>query len=93
MDENNPPRASRNHHGSSSSSSSTSGSFDHRRECHTSSTRSTTTPARKNRYGYAVDDCAGDRIKCTGKYCKSCSGVLIVDCVAFYCCPCALGLQ
>ncbi|KAM1565649.1 hypothetical protein ACFX1Z_044427 [Malus domestica] len=90
MDENNPPRASRNHHGSSSSSSSTSGSSDHRGECHTSSTGSTTTPARKSRYGYAVDDGAGDRIECTGRFCKSCSGALIADCVALCCCPCAL---
>ncbi|KAM1470456.1 hypothetical protein ACFX11_041173 [Malus domestica] len=93
MDENNPPRASRNHHRSSSLSSSTSGSSDHHRECHTSSTGSTKTPARKCRYMYAVDDGAEDWIECTGRYCKSCSGVLIADCVELYCCPCALGLQ
>lgn len=39
------------------------------------------------------DDGAGyrdDRIECSGKYCRSCSGGLIADCVALCCCPCAL---
>ncbi|BBH00417.1 hypothetical protein Prudu_010396 [Prunus dulcis] len=52
----------------------------------TSSAARPTTP-RESRY--AVDD-AGDRIECSGKYCKSCSGALIADCVALCCCPCAL---
>ncbi|KAM1075891.1 hypothetical protein PS2_023211 [Malus domestica] len=89
MDDNNPPRALRNHHGSSSSSSSSSSeSSDHRGACHTSSAGHTTTPARKSRY--AADDAVGDRIECTGRYCKSCSGTLIADCVALCCCPCAV---
>ncbi|XP_009377227.2 uncharacterized protein LOC103965862 [Pyrus x bretschneideri] len=89
MDDNNPPRALRNHHGSSSSSSSSSSeSSDHRGACHMSSAGHTTTATRKSRY--AVDDAAGDRIECTGSYCKSCCGALIADCVALCCCPCAV---
>ncbi|BFG26892.1 hypothetical protein CerSpe_131660 [Prunus speciosa] len=74
MDEINPPRSSRKR-GTSP---------DHQGD--TSSAAGHTTP-RKSRY--AVDD-AGDRIECSGKYCKSCSGALIADCVALCCCPCAL---
>lgn len=74
MDENIPPRSSRKR-GTSS---------DHQGD--TSSAAGPITP-RKSRY--AVDD-PGDRIECSGKYCKSCSGALIADCVALCCCPCAL---
>ncbi|TQD89243.1 hypothetical protein C1H46_025202 [Malus baccata] len=82
------PSPSRNHHGSSSSPMS--GSSDHRGECHTSSTGSTMTPAWESQYGYAVKDGAEDRIECTRRYCKSCSDVLIADCMVLCCCPCAL---
>ncbi|KAM1169222.1 hypothetical protein COP2_031820 [Malus domestica] len=77
-----PPSPSRNHHWSSSSP--TSWSFDHRGECHASSTGSTTTPARESQYGYTVDDDAEDQIECTGRHDKSFSGV------ALCCCSCAL---
>ncbi|XP_050224859.1 uncharacterized protein LOC126674457 [Mercurialis annua] len=42
---------------------------------------------RKNRYD---PDEGGDLIECSGKFCKSCTGGLIADCVAICCCPCAL---
>ncbi|KAJ7974582.1 Chromo domain-containing protein isoform 1 [Quillaja saponaria] len=38
---------------------------------------------------YAVDD-GGDLIECSGKYCRSCTGGLVADCVAVCCCPCAV---
>lgn len=50
---------------------------------------------KKSRYPVEDDDDGGagyrdDRIECSGKYCRSCSGGLIADCVALCCCPCAL---
>lgn len=44
-------------------------------------------PKRKSRY--IVDD-GGDRIECSGRYCRSCTAALIADCVALCCCPCAV---
>ncbi|KAK8534050.1 hypothetical protein V6N13_028266 [Hibiscus sabdariffa] len=37
----------------------------------------------------AVDE-SGDLIECSGRYCRSCTAVVIADCVALCCCPCAL---
>ncbi|KAI5665521.1 hypothetical protein M9H77_15374 [Catharanthus roseus] len=37
-----------------------------------------------------TDDAGGDRIKCTGKSCRSCTAGLIADCIAICCCPCAV---
>lgn len=44
-------------------------------------------PTRRKRY--TVDE-SGDLIECSGKHCQSCAAVLIADCVAICCCPCAL---
>lgn len=38
---------------------------------------------------YMVDE-SGDRIECSGRYCRSCTAALIADCVALCCCPCAV---
>ncbi|XP_050383369.1 uncharacterized protein LOC126800125 [Argentina anserina] len=47
--------------------------------------------AKKSRYPVDDDDDgAGDRVECSGKYCRSCSAGMIADCVALCCCPCAL---
>ncbi|KAH7532501.1 hypothetical protein FEM48_Zijuj04G0026600 [Ziziphus jujuba var. spinosa] len=46
-------------------------------------------PKKKSRY--TVDDIdGGDRIECSGRYCRSCTAALIADCVALCCCPCAV---
>lgn len=46
-------------------------------------------PKRKSRY--TVDEIdGGDRIECSGRYCRSCTAALIADCVALCCCPCAV---
>ncbi|XP_020234718.1 uncharacterized protein LOC109814653 [Cajanus cajan] len=37
-----------------------------------------------------VDEGGGDLIKCSGKYCRSCCGGYVADCVAVCCCPCAV---
>ncbi|KAL4333700.1 hypothetical protein GQ457_07G001870 [Hibiscus cannabinus] len=37
----------------------------------------------------AVDE-SGDLTECSGRYCRSCTAVVIADCVALCCCPCAL---
>ncbi|XP_043725472.1 uncharacterized protein LOC122672028 [Telopea speciosissima] len=39
---------------------------------------------------HLVDDGAGDVIKCSGKYCRSCTASFMADCVAICCCPCAV---
>ncbi|RDX62609.1 hypothetical protein CR513_59042, partial [Mucuna pruriens] len=36
------------------------------------------------------DEGGGDLIKCSGKYCRSCCGGYVADCVAVCCCPCAV---
>ncbi|KAL4355283.1 hypothetical protein GQ457_06G041350 [Hibiscus cannabinus] len=45
--------------------------------------------ARKKKDEAAIDE-SGDLIKCSGKYCRSCTAGVIADCVALCCCPCAL---
>lgn len=45
---------------------------------------------RKSRYPVQEDDDDDDRIKCSGKNCRSCTGGMIADCVAVCCCPCAV---
>ena len=37
-----------------------------------------------------TEEDGGDRIKCSGKSCRSCAAALIADCVALCCCPCAV---
>ncbi|XP_042501031.1 uncharacterized protein LOC122078900 isoform X2 [Macadamia integrifolia] len=45
---------------------------------------------RTTRNRHLVDDGAGDLIKCSGKYCRSCTASFMADCVAICCCPCAV---
>ncbi|KAK2973303.1 hypothetical protein RJ640_027946 [Escallonia rubra] len=48
-------------------------------------------PAKKSHRCPAEDDGGGgDPIKCSGRSCRSCTAVVIADCVAVCCCPCAV---
>nr|XP_011468269.1 PREDICTED: uncharacterized protein LOC105352543 [Fragaria vesca subsp. vesca] len=70
-----PPLAPRKHHSPDSASSDGAATAISR--------------AKKSRYP-VDDDGDGDRMECSGKYCRSCSAGMIADCVALCCCPCAL---
>ncbi|KAL2335700.1 hypothetical protein Fmac_016913 [Flemingia macrophylla] len=46
--------------------------------------------APRGRFATAEEGGGGDLIKCSGKYCRSCCGGYVADCVAVCCCPCAV---
>ncbi|XP_073007856.1 uncharacterized protein [Typha latifolia] len=37
-----------------------------------------------------VSEDVGDHVECSSRSCRSCSAVLIADCIALGCCPCAV---
>ncbi|RWW14986.1 hypothetical protein BHE74_00007413 [Ensete ventricosum] len=39
---------------------------------------------------FAAPDEAGDHVECSGASCRSCAAVMVADCVALGCCPCAV---
>ncbi|RRT44741.1 hypothetical protein B296_00047196 [Ensete ventricosum] len=39
---------------------------------------------------FVAPDEVGDHIECTGASCRSCTAVLVADCIALGCCPCAV---
>ncbi|XP_010925695.1 uncharacterized protein [Elaeis guineensis] len=44
-----------------------------------------------SRYRFpASDEAGGDHIECSGRSCRSCIAVLLADCIALGCCPCAV---
>ncbi|XAR58198.1 hypothetical protein NMG60_11026611 [Bertholletia excelsa] len=47
-------------------------------------------PRQHPRKGHVEDDGGEDFSRCSGKYCRSCTGGVIADCVAVCCCPCAV---
>ncbi|XP_026663799.1 uncharacterized protein LOC103715828 [Phoenix dactylifera] len=42
------------------------------------------------RHRFPAPDEAGDDIECSGRSCRSCTAVLLADCIALGCCPCAV---
>lgn len=42
------------------------------------------------RLRFASPDEAGDDVECSGASCRSCAAVMVADCVALGCCPCAV---